>query len=61
MPNPLADQLQELAINKDHWKELKFNENFLAETLGRGISEYIYAGCAGTYGASQVSDDQHAS
>jgi hypothetical protein len=31
-----------LEINKSHRKELLFNENILAETGGRGISEFKY-------------------
>ena len=56
MSTPLANQLQELAINKSHWKELKFMENFLAETGGRGISEFHYGGCVGTYGDDNEED-----
>ncbi len=44
MSPSLADNMVEMAINKNNYKEQKFNEqNFLAETRGRGISEYLYA------------------
>ncbi len=52
--------MAEMAINKKHWKDIKFNENFLAETGGRGISEYLYARCARTDGHVD-SLDEHAS
>ena len=43
MTESLADNMVEMVINMKHRKDIKFNENFLSETGGRGISEYIYA------------------
>jgi hypothetical protein len=37
-----------------------FNENFLAETKGRGISEIEYGGCIGTYNGDKE-EEEHAS
>jgi hypothetical protein len=38
-----------MAIDKKHWKEHQLNENFQAEIGGRGISEFQYGGCIGTW------------
>ena len=38
MTDPLTDNMVEMAINKKHWKDLKFKEKFLVETRGWGIS-----------------------
>ena len=62
MTDPLTNNMAEMAINMKHWKDIKFNENFLAETRGRGVSEYIYVRCAGTYGTHEDGRDcEHAS
>ena len=37
-----------------------FNENFLAETGSRGMSEFKYGGCIGTYNGDEEEED-HAS
>ncbi len=60
MTETLADSMAEMAINKNHWKEIKFNENFLTETGGRGISEFLYGGCVGTYDGDEE-EEEHAS
>jgi hypothetical protein len=61
MTDPLAESMADMAINKKHWKYLKFNENFLAETGGRGIPEFLYAGYAGAYGTHDYGlDREHA-
>ncbi len=53
--------MAEMAINIKHWKKLMFMENFLAETWGKDITEYLYVGCAGTYGTRKdVRDSEHA-
>ena len=43
--DPLTDSMAEMAINRKHWKDIMFNENFLAETGDRGILEFKYGGC----------------
>ena len=47
MTDTLADRLLDLTINKEHSKDIMFDKNFLAETDGRGILEFLYGGCAG--------------
>ena len=60
MPSSIMGLLMGLEINKSQWKDLKFNENFLAETGCRGISEYKYGGCIVTYNNDEE-EEEHAS
>jgi hypothetical protein len=62
MTVPLTESMTKMKINKKHWKDQNFNERFLAETRGRGISEFLYGGCFGTYGQSDFAvPGEHAS
>jgi len=55
----LADIMAEMAMGKKHWKEQKFNDNFQAETGGRGISKFEYGGCIGTWRSDNTEADVH--
>jgi hypothetical protein len=52
--------MAKIAINRKHWKAIMFGEDFLAETKGRGISEFNYGGCVGTYNGDEE-EEEHAS
>ena len=59
MTDPFAGNMAKMAIDKEHWKGHKFNENFQAETGGRGILEFEYGGCIGTRRGENKEAERH--